>query len=434
MKQIKERLHKFFKFIVKGFDFKRTLVCCCISIMSFALIFPAGSLFSGTVLETCADYYAELSKNHTINVGNKKLSGLVVEPADGKDSKMRRDTDRAITELWGVFKGENASFAPVKNANHDSNIRFTNSDYSENNLSVVYTYDGQSSIEYHKDENDKAIDYKFQCSPIALMFESHLDGITKEHHIYISQAQAERKLRDEGCVNINNETLKTLLGKHTSITMNEKVYDCIIDNIYLDNFKHSYKHSNYDYYYATDIGTVIGDFVFFILTHIDKEIAFPTEIKDQSLYIMSEYSFRNKFYIKYAIESYSPDNYSFNYVKTNLIGGFKPNNKILNKALNEAKSNIWCIILTVLFFAFFACDCVLIFLKKMFKQPLSLVLIFGASIIPFLIFKIIFAATSNTYIFSNYSLMFNLALLVVLSLVVLFINLFGRKLEEKDNK
>ena len=186
IKKVFKRIRKWF---TKDFNFKKTLICCGISFLAFLLVFPAGSLSSKTVNEVCADYYAKISKECTIERGGKKLSGLVVEPKDGTTAKVREDTDRAITELWGVFKGSNASFAPVINVNKNYDIRFSDEfkAYSDENLSLVYTYDGQSTEVYHCTKDEKGnikdvYDYKFQSSPLALMFSSGVSGRQDKLH------------------------------------------------------------------------------------------------------------------------------------------------------------------------------------------------------------------------------------------------------------
>lgn len=437
---LKRMLNRIKNWLINGFDLKKSLMSCGISFLSFLLVFPAGALSSKTIDEVCADYFADVSKNHTNDIGNKKLSGLVVEPKSNSSAKVRQDTDNAITELWGVFKGENASFAPVMNSNKQNEIYFSDSKYSSESLSLVYTNVGQSTESYHIDkETDEPIDYKFQSSPLALMFPSGNSGMQDQCHIYISQSQAERKLiADEK--EVNKENLKSLQGKKTQLIIDGAPYDCIIDNIYLDNFKHLVEQPKnpktnkpFDYYYASDIGTIIGDFVFVIL-YANKQGVFPENLTRQSLYVMSEYSFRNKFYLQYAKESYSSNDFSFEFVKTNLKDNFTPDNEILQRTLRSSSSNVLCVIITILFAATFAFNLFFIYRQKLFIQPLSLLLIWLSSIFPYLIFKIIFSITNNTFIFSSYSLISNLILLVSIAIIVLVLNCFGRaRIKENTN-
>lgn len=419
--------------LIKDFDLKKTLISCGLAFLTFMLVFPAGALSSKTVDETCANYYADISKNHTTDVGDKKLSGLVVEPIDGKGTSVRTDTFKAINDLWGVFKGENASFAPVMNANRTHDIHFVDQDYSVESLPLVYSNEGDSTEPYHIDKKTKEVyDYKFQMSPLALMFSSSTSGMKDVLHIYISQAQAERKLKAKGVQEINYESLKTLLNTPIEMFIDGNVYKCVIDNIYLDNLSHEYHFRDYDYYYATDVGTVIGDFVYVIL-YANKENVFPANLKRQSLYIMSEYSFRNKTYLNYAKSSYSPDDFSFNYVRSNLKDGFVPDDAILQKTLKNSLENVFSIIITVFFCLSFATNIFVIFVYKLFKQPLSVSLTAIVSFLPYLLFKSVFAATNNILIFSSYSLSFVLILLAAFALTIIALNCFGRsiKVEEK---
>lgn len=418
------------KFLLKDFDLKKTLISCSVVFCAFALVFPAGAVSSKTVDEVCADYCAEIAKNHTYNVSEKKLSGLVVEPKKDSKNKMRHDTDNAVTELWGVFKGTNASFAPVMNANKNNDIHFDDTEFTGENLSFVYSNIGQSTEAYHtvKDKNGgepKIIDYKFQSSPIALMFPSANSGMQDKLHIYISLKQAENKLKEQK-QEISEENLKSLLNIDTVIKINGFDCNCIIDNIYLDNFDHEYKLANYDYYYATDIGNILGDFVFVILYALKPNV-FPDSLTRQSLYVMSEYSYRNKYYLKYAKESYSPDEYDFDYARANINDGFIPDRSILENSLNTKRNDTLCSLMTVLFIIIFCANLVLIYLFQLYLQPLSIVLMSIASSIPYLIFKLIYVFTINTYLFSSYSLMFELILFTIMAIVIVLLNCFNRE-------
>lgn len=419
----------------KNFQWKKTLICMGILFVAFASIFPVGALTSETANEVCAEYYANISKNHTTETGDKNLSGLVVQPKPGKDAKMRHDTDVAITELWGVFKGENASFAPVMNANRENEIYFSDQEFSEESLSLVYTNIGQSTEPYHIDKKTKKpIDYKFQSSPLALMFPSALSGMQDKCHIYISQAQAERKLKEQKVEVIDYNALKSLLKTEISLEINGTSYDCVIDNIYLDNFKHAYHFSDYNYYYATDIGTIIGDFVFVIL-YANKANVFPDKLTRQSLYVMSEYSFRNQFYLSYAKEAYSSEKYSFDYVRSNLKNNFEPDQEILTRTVTQTAQNNSGVFLTILCVLAFCLAFFLIVRYKLLIQPLSLLLCFASIIVPFLTFKIIFSVVGNIYLFSSFSLMLNMILILVFIFGIILLNCLFRvlNLEKKHD-
>lgn len=423
---------------VNGFAFKKTMIASAVLLLSFLLIFPAGAMSSQTVSEVCANYYVDIAKNHTNDIGDKKLSGLIVEPRDGMNTKMRQDTDKAITDLWGVFKGENASFAPVINANHENNILFSDEHFSSENISLVYSNIGQSSEPYHINRDTGVpIDYKFQSSPIALMFSSSNSGMQDKLHIYISQSQAERKLVSES-KEITKDNLQSLQGTSTQLLINGSVCECIIDNIYLDNLTHHFEqprnpknNKKYDYYYASDIGAIIGDFVFVIL-YANKQNVFPETLKRQSLYVMSEYSFRNKTYLEYAKGCYPNDGYSFDYARTNLKNNFVPDNEILQKALTFTPSDIGSVIFIILFFLTFALGIFVIYRYRIYKQPASVTLIAVSCLLPYLIFRIIFVITKNTLVFSSLSLIFNLVLFALFALSIFVLNCFGRKIETEN--
>lgn len=434
---MKNKLANFLKkaknWFITDFKVKRTLISCGIVFLSFTLVFPSGTLSSETVNEICANYYVDIAKKHTNDVGDKKLAGLVVEPKDGKGTSVRTDTFKAINDLWGVFKGENASFAPVMNANRNYDIHFVDQEFSDENLPLVYSNEGDSTEPYHVDKKTQEIyDYKFQMSPLALMFPSSNSGLKPILHIYISQAQAERKLKAQGIEDINYDSLKSILNTQTEIFIDGKSYKCIIDNIYLDNLNHAYHFRDYDYYYATDIGTVIGDFVY-VLLYANKENVFPANLKRQSLYVMSEYSFRNRTYLDYAKGSYSADGFNFDYARRNLKDGFIPDDDILQNTLENRLENVWSIIIAVFLCLLFLSNLVFMYFFKLFKQPLAVTLIAVSSILPYLIFKLIYQLTHNILVFSSYSTVFVLALIAVFALAIVALNCFGREIKVEEN-
>ena len=428
---IKRLFARFKTKCISCFNIRKTLIIFGITLVTFTLPFPIGALSKRTVDERCANYFAQISKEYTIDASEKKLSGLLVEPKPDSSVKVRQDTDKAITELWGVFKGENATFAPVLNGNRKDNVFFSDSEYSSENLSLVYTDVGGSSEPYHVDKKtNKIVDYKFQSSPLALMFPSRQSGMQEKFHIYISQRQAERKLVAQGINKIDYDSLKTLLNTETELVINGKPVLCVIDNIYLDNFPHSFKLSNHDYYYASDIGTIIGDFVFVIF--YAYKYSGDITLKKQSLYVMSEFSYRNEFFLRYAKELYSPDNYSYDYVRTNLKKGFEPESKILNQALLSSELSIASLILLILCFTAFLFDLFIIYRFQIFNQPLSLLIVSCASILPYLITKVIFGFVHDIFIFSSFSLILSLILLVLGTVFIFVINFLGRPLMEEE--
>ena len=421
------RIKNYIKSLHKEFSLKKTLICCSLLLVSLSVLFPAGCYSSNVKIDACATYFSEISKNHAIKRGDKNLSGLLVEPKNGGTDKMRKDTDNAITELWGVFKGQNATFAPVINANRENDIHFVDKEFSNECLPIVYTDVGQSTEVYHT-KNGVPVDYKFQSSPLALMFPSLNSGMHSSLHIYISQAQAERKLRAHN-MEITKENLQSLQKTKTQMEINGVVYNCTIDNIYLDNFSHNYKFSDYDYYYGTDIGAVLGDFVFIILYAVWPKDAPPEDsIKRQSLYIMSEYTYRNRYFFEYAKESYSPEKFLFKYCTANLEDSFIPEDSILQGALFPNRGTALCIIFSILSVALLIGSVVLIYLFKLFKQPLSIACILGTSFAPYLVFKLIYLSTKNGLFFSPYALIFEFVILIILYLSIFIFNCFGRKI------
>ncbi len=443
----KERVTQFVNWIKKSFKRKETLISCAVVFLSFSLIFPAGVLSNETKDEICAEYYSSIASKYTIGGGDKKLSGLIVEPKPGHDVSMAYDTQTEINNIWGAFKGENASFAPVINANKEVNIQFNGEEgqkYSVNNLSVLYSSLGVAAEPYHfveqfdKETGEKKkipIDYKFQCSPLATMFPSSRNGWQSNLYIYISQKHAENKLKSEG-KEINEESFRSLLNSTVDIDFNGEIKTCVINNIYLDNFKHEYSFPylghKYNYYYGTDVGTILNDYVFVMLYATKSEVIPKCISSKQGMYFMSEYAYRNKFYFEYARDCYSPADYSFKYATANLKSGFVPDDSILQKAVNAVGSNVGCALLTTLLSLMFAANLMFIFLFRLFTSPLSLALIGVSSLVPYLLFRLIFAITKSVSIFSSYSTILDLVLLIILAISMFVLVLFTKVVKKKE--
>lgn len=444
---IKDKILRVKKWTVNRFKKKGTLISCLASVITFSLVFVAGILSNETKDEKCADYYSQIALRHTIGGGDKKLAGLLVEPKEGHDVSMAYDTQVEINNIWGAFKGENASFAPVINANKEVSIRFVGEEgekYSSNNLSILYSSVGDATETYHskkvidettKEEKVVPVDYKFQCSPLATMFPSARSGMQSQIYIYISQKQAENKLRADG-TEITEASLKELTTKTIDIDFNGEIRTCRIQNIYLDNFKHEYafpySDHKYNYYYGTDVGTILGDYIF-ISTYALQSGVFPKSLVKQGMYFMSEYSYRNRFYFEYARDCYSPTDYSFKYATSNLKEGFIPNETILQKAVNAGGASVGCALLTTLLSLMLVANLVFVFLFKLYMSPLSIVLIGVSSIVPYLIFRLIFKITENVSIFSSYSTILNMVLLIVFTIVIFSLVIFSKALKKKED-
>ena len=442
----KDKALKAKKWFTTRFKKKESSISCLVSVVTFSLVFVAGVLSNETKVEKCADYYSQIAMNHTVGGGDKKLAGLLVEPKADSGASMAYDTQAEINSIWGVFKGENASFAPVINANKEVDIRFVGDEgakYSTNNLSILYSSIGDSTETYHtkkvideetKEEKIAPVDYKFQCSPLATMFPSVRSGPQSQIYVYISQKQAEDRLKKDE-IEINEDSLRSLLNTTVDINFNGEVRTCIIHNIYLDNFEHEYKFPNtdkkYNYYYGTDVGTILGDYIF-ISTYALQSGVFPKDLAKQGMYFMSEYSYRNRFYLEYARDCYSPTDYSFKYATSNLKEGFSPNERILQTAIKAGGSSVGCILLTTLSSLVFVANLVFIFLFKLYMSPLSIVLMSASSILPYLLFRLIFAITKNVSIFSSYSTVLNMIFLIVFSIYIFAIVLLSKALRKKE--
>ena len=434
--------------LANRFKKKGTLISCLLSLLVFSLVFTAGVLSNETKNEKCADYYSQISLNYTVGSGNKKLSGLLVEPKPGHDVSMAYDTQAEINNIWGAFKGENASFAPVINANKEVDIRFAGEEgkkYSTNPLSILYSSLGVMTEPYHfiervddktKEKIKVPIDYKFQCSPLATMFPSSRYGWQSDIYIYISQKHAESKLKLEGKA-INEDTLRSLLNETVDIDFNGETRTCIIQNIYLDNFKHEYSFPYsghpYNYYYGTDVGTILNDYIFISFYATRSEAIPKCLLNKQGMYFMSEYSYRNRFFFEYARDCYSPYDYMFKYATSNLKEGFIPDENILQDATNAGGTNVGCALITTLASLMFAANLVFIFLFKLYMSPLSIALLGASSIIPYLIFKLIFKLTENVSVFSSYSTTLNMILLIVLAIVIFSLAIFSKSLKKKES-
>lgn len=428
------------------FKKRESLIACLFSIITFSVVFFAGALSNETKDEICAEYYKNICLNYVSNKGNKKIAGLVVEPKPESGASMAYDTYAEINNIWGAFKGEDASFAPVVNANKDVDVHFVDTDYSDCNLSILYSSVGGSTDPYHmveqideetKEKKKVPIDYKFQCSPLATMFNSTRSGPQKELKIYISQRQAESKLAALHTEKIDLDSFRSLLGQTVDIYFDGELRTCIIDNIYLDNFQHNYSFPypghKYNYYYGTDVGNILGDFIFVSTYALNPGTIFPQNLVKQGMYFMSEYSYRNKFYLEYARDCYSPTNYTFKYAISNLKEGFIPDETILQRAVNASGTNVGCALLTTLLSLMFVANLVFVFLFKLYMSLFSIALLGVSSIVPYLLFRLIFKISGNVSFFSSYSTILNMILLIVLAISIFVLIIFSKALKKKED-
>ncbi len=413
-KYIKERII----LTIKAIKIKPTLVSSIIMLLSFTSVFLSGSTASQTRIESCANYFADIASNHTIKSGKKELAGLIIEPKDDSGKSMQ-STYSELLSLYGTFREDNVAFAPVVNANKERQIYFSNSSFSSNPLSFLYSSVGAASIPYQTNEKGEIVNYIFQCYPLATMFESGHKGTQPFSFIYISQTHAKNVLISRGYEE-DNLPYSVLLGETIQLLLDGTPRDFVIENIYLDN-----------YYSAKDISSVIGDFVFTYMHGADA--SFLNNYKKQGLYFMSKHAFRNQYYLEYGIQAYGNRYYDFKFATYNLKDGYSPDVAKLNSIFNN-KVSLLSVVLTIVSIAFAICSVLIILKYKIYKSNLSLIFVLLSAIIPYLVFKIVCKLSGEIILFSRFSTTFNLILFVSVVVILLLTIFIGRVVLKKGIK
>ncbi len=375
-------LRRFLKQIIDKVNSKKSLKILFMSIIVIGHSFTyfAGALYPETDVEQTANYIVSIAKNDT--KGGHYVP-LIIEPRDSLKSQMI-DPVLELYNLYDVFKGSSPSYTSVINSKHEHDIHFKEFN-TDINLSCVYVRTGFNTVEY-KDH------YKHEFFPLEVMFNRVKHSETLPRMMYISVSHA-NKLLDLKNKEHSTENYQWLCTQRATIVIDGIDYEYSIEDIYYE----------YNVYY-TAVKECAGDFLF-------VSQGYPETIKNQSMYFLSEYSFRNKYFIDYAKSYYPLANYDYSIGTNNLKEGVSiDSSKLIFESPNK-NTFIPVLLVTASVLLMFVVLFVLI-ISNFSGSILFSVLFIIFSILPYLIFKFISALSGSILFFSSFSNRINMILIV----------------------
>lgn len=366
-----------------------------LSLLALIVVFVGGAFSSNTQLEIISDYASNVAINNT---KESYLYGIAVEKRYKEHPLI--DSGREFLDMYGVFKQNKITFAPLINA--DLRHSITINEISSNNLSLL-SVGSVGTIPYKGH-------YKHGIYPMEVMFEDKRYYDIYRYVAYISEKQANEILKKNGVMTRDDgsflqDDYKNLLGNLITIDVDGIKTNFAIQNIYFES----------NYYYE-GVKKVAGEFLMI-------SYYLPGNLFDdlQHMYFMSEYSYQNKFFMERINNAYPSNNYLISVNNRNLVGNI--DEQLLISFYNpEIKNLDWIKTICIIFSIFLLIFCLWLnfLLKKQFQfSKMFTFLQIVCPIIPSFIFYIVFQFTKNVKFFSETSTKANV--FILLSFYLLFI-------------
>lgn len=368
--------------------------------LSLLIIFPAGALHSSAIIENTSEYLADVAANHTTN---GRYAAMMIEPNDKTDKKINNPYNE-FHFLYGIFKEGLATYIGSVNAEKKHSIKLKEID-DDINFSFLNIDSGFGVKEYYKDKDGNMV-FKQEFYPLELMFYSNHPLISGSFSFfYISQRRAASILEKRGLPHSCKEDYSRLLNTLTVVEFDGVEYNFAIDNIYYER--------NY-FYDALD--EVMGEF-------FCGGARYPDGIKRQGMFFLRNYPYQNKYYIEYATNLYSLDDFDFQVLDYNFKNNFRIDESKLIYVGNTS-NNAWAILLVIFAILLLIASLVLIYIGAFEFSIINTVLVGGAALVPYLLFWIIHTATKSAFIFSSFStlcVIWSLIGFAIIYLVLFFI-------------
>ena len=364
-----------------------------LSLLGFSLCFVSGIYQPSTFIEQKANSIANIVLTETTH---KQYLPLIVQPKTDSKSKMI-DPGTEFHDLYGSFKENIASYASMLNADHQHKAYFDSEFYKDydTNISFLYVRYGFNFSQY------KGNIFKHEKYPIETMFGRNVKGTTPRHLICISLTQANKLLDNKGLEHTSSNYEK-LIGEDINISIDGSPVEWKIANIYFE-----------DNYYFEAIKNNIGDFVF--VTAGEDEI-----MKNQSVYFLSSYAFRNKHYLNYALSLYSQEHFNYSFGNADLIDGYSIDPELCNFSSSGQNGIIGNMFFSFSIICLVSSVVCLFFVEKLTFGYCALY-VFSA-FLPYFVFKFIYLVRNDLVFFSSFSTTCNWIML--LSVLVISIVIF----------
>lgn len=397
------------------------IIIPALSFLALSLVFVGGSFSPNTHLEKVASYAAEVTRNNTIN---KQFCCLTAETRSGGSLP---DSETEFRNLYGSFAQRKISFASVLNPDKEHSITIAN-DLTPN-LSALYVGPVGSTVYKDSDNNEHIKHYIY---PIELMFEDDKDYEKKassKYYAYISQSQADAILdnyyhekRDDGEHYSLESYKKLLLETNIPFSVDGVSFNFSILNIYYE--------TNYYYSGLTD---VVGDFIMI-------SYSFPNNLvkERKNLYFLNDNSYQNEYYMKYIREVYNSEDYIIKINHYNLVDSIDDEYLLSFFTLKGAFDAEW---LTVIMFSIsglilIACLGLTFYAKTIAREANCLLYILSVSfsLLPYLLFKLIFTLTNNVQFLSEISAKTNSAFVIIYISLTILIAILAKPIKLKPFK
>lgn len=353
----------------------------CLIFFSLLIIFPAGALHSSAVVEDTSEYLADVAEKHTVN---KKYAAMMIEPNDTTDKKINNPYNE-FHFLYGIFREGLATYVGSVNADksHIVKLKDINEDVNFSFLNV----DSGFGVTDIKDKDGNHLYYKQEFYPLKLMFYSNHPQVKgAKSFIYISQRRANCILDKYNLAHTSENYQKILNNEDYLVTLDfdGTDYKFAIDNIYLEE----------DYFYEA-LDETIGEF--FLAGQW-----YPPGFKRQGLFFLRNYAYQNKYYIQYATQLYSLDDFNFKILERNFINDFKIDSSKLIYVGNKS-GDAGAILLLVFSIVLLIIAAFFIFVSIFRFNIVNSLFVGGFLLTPYIIFWIIHEITKSAFLFTNFS-------------------------------
>ena len=398
----------------------RKIIVPALAFVGFLLTFVSGFFASKTHFEKVSEYAASVTVNNT---ANKKFCCLTAERKD--KSVSLPDPETEFRSLYGVFAQRKITFSSVINPDKAHDIRI--GDSLTNNLSAFYVGPVGSMVYEDSDGNSRI---RHHVYPIELMFEDDKEYEKKtstNFYAYISQSQADIVLekiygeeKEESTGKYSIESYKKLLLQNVPFTVDGGVHDFAILNIYYE-----------ENYYYEGLSEVVGDFIMTSYT-------FPNDLRNErkNLYYLNDNSYQNRYFMEYIRNVYDESKYNIKVNHFNIIGEIDDDYLVSffnenERGVSNTASNLLAVLSgTILLVALFMHGYSNLKIERIGKSFTFLCLI--VSLIPYLLFKLIFRLTNNVIFMSEAGSKLNCIYLIIYISVMLFSFFIIRKKHSID--
>lgn len=352
-----------------------TFVC------SLFTLFPSGKSTKSTNIQSISE---DISKIADSTVIESSLPYVVVE---SKNGKFDSPTNYAYM-FRQLFSTEYTHFVATKNANKESKYNF---DFAGDNLTFIYS-DGEII------DNEFNDFYKHRYYNMELLYNSFPEYDKDVYKsCFITEDSAYQLLKERGISNPTRENLYSDLVFATNIedrvvevNTPDSIKKYVVTNIIIDE-------GNYSFY--KDIKNTLGTFVFLCDDSLD-DIDEP----QQFCFMFDKYDYHNKFIYEYIVDNYANDNYTIKFGTNNLKEGIDVSH-IINSMYKLEYNNVPYIINTVITFLLLSCYVFFVFFfKDTFKNKLLMMGLTLSSLLPYIVFKIVYLFTQNILLFSSITL------------------------------